>query len=155
MTTSQEVSRDKQEIDALTNAFFRAVSFSEGDRPAYHTLYQIFIESGQFLKTSTSSPEISTVKQFIEPRQQSVDTGELTRFREAETAEITEIFGNIAHRLSTYEKYGVSNGITVTGQGIISIQYIRTENGWRMSSMAWDDERPGLTIPDRYKSPTP
>lgn len=150
MTISQENTNDKQAIDALTAAFFRAVSFSKGDSPDYQSLYQIFIESGQFLKVSASSPEISSVSQFIEPRQRSVLAGELTSFRESETAEITELFGNVAHRWSTYEKSGVSNGLEFTGRGIISMQFIRTADGWRMSCMAWDDERSGLTIPERY-----
>ena len=73
-------------------------------------------------------------------------------FREAETAEITEIFGNVAHRLSTYEKHGVNRVGAFEGRGVISIQFINSETGWKMSAMAWDDERPGLTIPDRYQA---
>lgn len=151
MTTSREVSSAKHEIDALTLDFFRTVSFSEGNKPAYQNLYQLFIESGQLIKNSSTLPEIATVRQFIEPRQSMVDAGELTSFKEVETAEITEIFGNIAHRFSTYEKYGINKGAAFEGQGIISIQFIMTDIGWRISSMAWDDERPGLSIPDRYK----
>jgi hypothetical protein len=96
-------------------------------------------------------PEISNVRQFIEPRQRTVDAGELTNFKEVETAEITEIFGNVAHRFSTYKKYGINKGAAFEGRGIISIQFIMSETGWKISSMAWDDERPGLIIPDRYK----
>jgi hypothetical protein len=39
----------------------------------------------------------------------------------------------------------------IQGSGVISTQFIRTPRGWKMTSMAWDDERPGLTIPDRYR----
>lgn len=88
----------KREIDALTIDFFKIVSFLEGNKPAYHNLYKLFTESGQVIKNSSTVPEISTVSQFIEPRQRMVDADELTCFKEVETAEITEIFGNIAHR---------------------------------------------------------
>ncbi len=151
MTTSGEVSSSKHEIDSLTSNFFRAVSFIEGNKPAYQNLYQLFIESGQLIKTSALLPEISTVRQFIEPRQRMVDAGELTAFKEVETAEITEMFGNVAHRFSTYEKYGINKEAEFEGRGIISMQFIMTETGWKISSMAWDDERSGLTLPDRYK----
>lgn len=150
MTTSPEGSSSKHEIDSLTSDFFRAVSFFEGNKPTYHNLYTLFIESGQLIKNSATLPEISPVRQFIEPRQSMVDLGELTDFKEVETAEITEIFGNVAHRFSTYEKYGINKGADFKGRGIISIQYIKTATGWKISSMAWDDERPGLTIPARY-----
>jgi hypothetical protein len=151
MTTSQDNVSAKREIDLLTSAFFSAVSFKEGEKPDYQNLYQIFIESGQFFKNISGSPEISTVSQFIEPRQKLIAAGELTSFRETEMAEITEIFGNIAHRFSHYEKSGRSAGSEIVGRGIISLQFVMTGNGWRISSMAWDDERAGLTIPDRYK----
>jgi hypothetical protein len=151
MTTSQEVSSSKHKIDSLTSDFFRAVSFFEGNKPAYQNLYKLFIESGQLIKNSAILPEISNVRQFIEPRQRTVDAGELTNFKEVETAEITEIFGNIAHRFSTYKKYGINKGAAFEGRGIISMQFIMTETGWKIGSMAWDDERSGLTIPDRYK----
>ena len=151
MTTSQEDSSSKHQIDVLTSDFFRAVSFFEGNKPAYQNLYTLFLESGQLIKNSAILPEISTVRQFIEPRQRMVDAGELTAFKEVETAEITEMFGNVAHRFSTYEKYGINKGAEFEGRGIISMQFIMTETGWKISSLAWDDERSGLTLPDRYK----
>jgi hypothetical protein len=151
MKVNGDESGSKAEIDALTAAFFRAVAFDDGERPPYSQLYDIFVESGQIIKNSSSSPEISTVRQFIDPRQHMVDSGELRRFRERETVEITEIFGNVAHRFSAYEKHGVSAGQENAGCGVISMQFIATPTGWKISSMAWDDERPGLTIPERYR----
>jgi hypothetical protein len=79
-----------------------------------------------------------------------VDSGALTSFEELETAETTEVFGNIAHRFSTYEKRGTMRGEAIEGRGVISTQFIRTPSGWKISSMAWDDERPGLAVPDRH-----
>ena len=141
----------KPELDTLTGEFFRAVSFEEGDKPAYENLYNLFIDSGLLIKNSASTPEINTVSQFIEPRRRLVESAELTAFRENETAEITEVFGNIAHRFSTYEKHGINPAGSFEGRGIISFQFIKTEAGWKISSIVWDDERPGLTIPERYQ----
>ncbi len=151
MKLAQETSSIKIEIDTLTSRFFEAVSFAEGGRPAYQDLYELFTGTGQIIKNSGSAPEIATVSQFIEPRQRMVDSGEMTSFREVETAEITEIFGNVAHRFSTYEKRGINKGVEIQGRGVISIQFIMTGTGWKMCSMIWDDERPGLTIPERYR----
>jgi hypothetical protein len=151
MTIDQNVVSVKAELDALTEAFFRAVSFEAGEKPSYQTLYTLFIGRGLLIKNTSTTPEISTVSEFIAPRQQLVDSGELKSFRESETVEITEIFGNIAHRFCTYEKQGVNRAGTFEGRGIISIQFIMTADGWKMSAMAWDDERDTLTIPERYK----
>jgi len=145
----------KANLDRLTASFFRAVSFEQGEQPPYGELYNLFIERGLLIKNSVATPEVSSVSQFIEPREKLVNSGELTSFKEIELAEITEIFGNVAHRFSTYEKSGTMNGTPFSARGIISTQFIVTPDGWKISAMAWDDERPGLTIPDRYAPAKP
>lgn len=139
----------KIELDRLAAEFFRAVSFEAGEAPSYQNIYPLFIEPGLLIKNSGATPEVASVRQFIEPRQATVSAGELTRFNEAELSETTEVFGNVAHRFSTYAKSGTLNGVAFEARGMISTQFILTPVGWKMSAMAWDDERPGLSLPDR------
>ena len=146
------MSEDRAEIAESMGRFLRAVSFQEGGKPDYGELHELFIDDARLIKNSAEDPEISSVEEFIRPRRQSVDAGELTWFEEVEVTEITEIFGNVAHRLSGYEKRGAMNGERIDARGAISTQFIRTRDGWRMSSMAWDDERPGLALPGRYRA---
>jgi hypothetical protein len=56
----------------------------------------------------------------------------------------------VAHRFSAYSKRGTQHGVSFEARGMISTQFILTEAGWRISSMAWDDERPGLSLPQSY-----
>jgi hypothetical protein len=147
MTSDLERAVVKRELDALMDAFFRAVSFAQGERPHYDDIYRLFIEAGLLIKNSMATPEIATVAQFIEPRQASVRSGELTSFREVELSEVTEIFGNVAQRFSGYAKSGISGDLPFAARGMIATQFIRTPAGWKMSAMAWDDERPGLVLP--------
>ena len=142
----------KSNLDILTATFFRAVSFKHGEMPHYDEVYNLFITEGLLIKNSMDTPEISSISQFIESRRKLVVSGQLSSFTEFEQSEITEIFGNVAHRFSTYEKSGTLNGAMFNTKGIISTQFIMTPLGWKMSAMAWDDERPGLTIPIKYKS---
>ena len=148
---AEDIGAVRAALDALVHQFFAAVSFESGQRAEYRAIHDLFVEDGKLIKNSGVRPEIATVEQFVEPRQRSADSGELSEFTEAETAEITEVFGNVAHRFSTYTKSGVLGGTPFTGDGMISTQFVRTPDGWKISSMAWDDERPGLTIPDRYR----
>jgi hypothetical protein len=136
------------ELDRLTTEFFLAVSFEVGKMPQYENIHELFIESGLLIKNTTPTPEISSVGQFIKPRQAMVLAGELTRFSEIELSEATEIFGNIAHRFSAYTKSGTMKGIPFAARGMISTQFVMTPKGWKMSAMAWDDERPGLSLPE-------
>ena len=137
------------ELDALTAAFFRAVSFEAGESPTYGDIHALFIEAGLLIKNTAATPEISTVRQFIEPRQALVRAGELSRFREVELSATIEVFGNVAQRFSAYAKSGTMSGVPFEARGMISTQFINTPSGWKMSAMAWDDERPGLSLPDR------
>src|SRR3954454_23097290 len=94
----------KSELKRLMDGFFRAVSFEPGEAPSYESIYELFIEAGLLIKNSGTVPEISSVREFIEPRQASVTSGELTQFHETELFDTTEIFGNVAHRFSAYVK---------------------------------------------------
>src|SRR6266566_6568873 len=133
-------------IDELMSKFLRAVSFEHGQPPAYGDLPGLFVPGARLIRNSGASPEISTVDEFVRARQRAVDTGELTSFEETELTETTELFGNVAHRFSIYAKQGVTNGYAIDVRGAISTQFIRTPDGWRISSMAWDDERSGLSL---------
>ncbi len=137
----------KRELDKLAADFFYAVSFEPGGKPPYEGIHALFIDAGLLIKNTAQVPEISTVREFIAPRQALVASGELTRFREWELSETTQVFGNIAHRYSAYGKAGTQNGKAFEARGVISTQFVKTPQGWKMSAMAWDDERPGLALP--------
>jgi hypothetical protein len=134
-------------FDQLMTRFFQAVSFEAGHSPHYENIHPLFIEGGLLIKNSTATPEISGVAEFIAPRKAMVASGEWSRFQETELFERTEIFGNVAHRFSGYSKSGTLNEVPFEARGMLSTQFIRTPQGWKISSMAWDDEREGLCIP--------
>ena len=146
---------DRQQLADLMNRFLRSVSFEPGGAPRYDELHDLFIPGGILIKAGSDTPEISTVDEFVRPRQASVDAGELTAFDEVELAAIVELFGNVAHRFSTYRKRGTLNGTPIDVLGAIATQFLRTPDGWRITSMAWDDERPGVELPESYRATTP
>jgi len=143
----------KAELNRLTFEFFDAVSFEAGGVPSYEKIPALFIERGLLIKNTSSVPEVSSVREFIEPRKVLVSSGTLTRFHESELSDSTVIFGNVAHRFSAYAKSGTSGGVAFEARGMITTQFINTPAGWKMSAMAWDDERPGLSISDQPNAP--
>ncbi len=146
MSNLQSRAAIKTELDRLAQEFFQSVSFTPGNAPDYQHIHTLFIERGLLVKNVSPTPEISSVSEFIAPRHESVRAGYLTEFHEAELSEFTEVFGNVAHRFSAYTKSGTLKGSSFNGRGMISTQFINTPLGWKMSSMAWDDERPGLQL---------
>jgi hypothetical protein len=133
-------------IDQLMDKFFAAVSFEKGARPDYDGLRTLFLDRGQLIKSSGAQPEIMSIDTFIAPRMAQVMSGELEAFCEVEIVEHTDIFGNIAQRFSVYRKTGVLGGSALDVLGIITTQFVHMAEGWRISSMAWDDERVGLSV---------
>lgn len=91
MATGQAAD-DTAQIAAVLSDFLAAVSFPAGARPDYPSMRGLFCEGAQLIKNSADIPEISTVDEFIRPRQQQVDSGELASFEEIEVADVTEVF---------------------------------------------------------------
>lgn len=135
----------KAEIDRLATAFFRAVSFEVGGAPHYEAIRNLFVEQGLLIKNVGANHRPSSVQGFIAPREALVRAGTLTRFDEHELSESTVVFGNVAHRFSVYAKSGTSGGASFDARGVVSTQFVNTPHGWKMSAVAWDDERPGLS----------
>jgi hypothetical protein len=146
MNSPPDLTTAKAEFERLLARFFRAVSFEPGEAPVYEDIHALFIDAGLLIKNSGATPEISSVAEFIAPRQALVTAGRLTRFREWELSEVTEVFGNVGHRFSAYGKSGAQDGASFEARGMISTQFVHTPDGWKISAIAWDDERPGLQL---------
>jgi hypothetical protein len=142
------------QIAALVGSFLSAVTFERDDRPSYQSIRDIVILGALFIKNTSDVPEISGVDEFITPRQLLVDNGTLIEFSETELSATTDVFGRIGQRLSIYRKAGVSDGVAFTADGVIATQVVLTPGGWRISSMAWDDERAGLTLTQIDRTPS-
>jgi RimJ/RimL family protein N-acetyltransferase len=130
----------KAELDRLTGDFLGAFTNTGGGRPNVDIIRAVFIPQGRIISNIGAEPVIYDLDGFIEPRAKILTDGTLTEFSEWEVAERTEIFGSIAHRFSDYRKSGFLNGEWFEGAGHKTTQFVRTASGWRMSSMAWDDE---------------
>ena len=144
------MAQDKLEIDQLIRAFFRVFCNQGGARPDLQRLHRIFIKEGLIIKNSGPAPEVFTLAQFIQPREQMLNDGSLTEFEEAEVSERTAIAGNIAQRISIYHKSGRLSGQPFQTRGVKTAQLVRTGLGWRISALAWDDEREGFRVPGAF-----
>jgi len=61
-----------------------------------------------------------------------------------------EEFGNMAHVWSTYESRHAADDPKPFTRGINSIQIVHAQGRYWLASVMWDDERPGLTLPEKY-----
>ncbi|MER7717698.1 GNAT family protein [Streptomyces flaveolus] len=137
---SAPVSGDQAEIDRLMGLFMASFTNTGGRRPDLEIIRELFVPEGRIISNTGNDPVIMDLDAFVEPRQKMLTDGTLTEFSEWEVFQRTEIFGAVAHRFTEYRKAGVRDGAHFEGHGHKTTQFLRTPVGWRMSSMAWEDE---------------
>ena len=71
-------------------------------------------------------------------------------FFERSIANRVEEFGNLVHVWSTYESRHAADDAKPFTRGINSIQMVHAQGRYWLASVLWDDERPGLTLPEKY-----
>jgi len=140
------MSADEREIDSLAARFFAAFTNKHG-RANVSSARNLLIPEAVIVKNAGSSPEIFGVETFLDTREALLSNGDLVDLEEAETGSRTDIHGNVAQRLSFYRKSGAMSGRWFETRGVKTFQFIRTPAGWRISAVAWDDEREGLALP--------
>jgi hypothetical protein len=127
-------------LDRLTSLFMASFTNTGGRRPDLAVIRDLFIPEGRIISNAGDEPVIMDLDAFIAPRQRMLTDGTLTEFSEWEISGRTERYGSVAHRFSVYGKSGFLRGERFEGRGHKTTQFLRTPAGWRICSMAWDDE---------------
>jgi len=138
---------EKSDIDHVVKRFFSTFNNVNGISVNLASLTDIFMAGAVIVKTCGETPFVADLPDFIAPRQKLLNDGDLECFSEEELWERTDIFGGIAQRICMYRKSGVLYGQGFETKGMKSIQLVKTETGWKILSVAWDDERDGLSAP--------
>ena len=150
MTTADEDrAADLREIDELARVFFEAFTSGPDVAARLDRMRASFLPEAVVVRTCGGSPTVYDVEGFIAPRRELLTDGSLVDFREWELSARTKIFGGVAQRWSTYAKSGLQAGQPFAGRGAKSTQYVRTPQGWRISALAWDDERDGPALEEQ------
>jgi hypothetical protein len=71
-------------------------------------------------------------------------------FFERSIANRVEEFGNLVHIWSTYESRNAKDDSKPFSRGINSVQIAHARGRFWIASVLFDDERPGLTLPEKY-----
>ncbi len=71
-------------------------------------------------------------------------------FFERSIANRVEVFGNLVHVWSTYESRHAEHDSQPFARGINSIQIVYAQGRFWIASIVWDEERPGLVLPEKY-----
>ncbi|WP_109301456.1 GNAT family N-acetyltransferase [Aquimarina sp. AU474] len=135
-TTTQ----DRDEINTIASSFFNLFTNVEGNIPNLGEIKNMFISNGIITNNTSGLPIYYDLENFIDSRKQMLIDGTLTNFIEGEISHKTEVYRNIAHRFSFYKKSGTLKGVHFENIGMKTIQFIKANGKWKISSVAWSDE---------------
>jgi RimJ/RimL family protein N-acetyltransferase len=131
---------DKLQLNQITTTFFGLFKNTRQHRPDFGKIHEICLPETIILKKGNENEEVFNINTFMAPRKKILTDGTLTEFEEYETSEDTMVIGHIAQRYSRYEKKGYVNGSYFEGQGNKLFQFVKTNKGWKIVSICWEDD---------------
>jgi len=140
---------DDSAITKAVHDAYSAISFRKGTTLSYDGIKNFFIPQARLINFRSDTAQDVDINQFIDLYKQFVQANNVQSFYEEELFGRTEQFGNIAQRISSYKTY-VNTMDSVTERGVNSFQLVKTRDGWKVSSIIWDVEKPSLAIPEYY-----
>ncbi len=132
---------EQQAIEKTIEALFNAISFKLGEEPNMHKLKPLFIDHGILINYNDPEPLMLPVDDFIVHFNRQFSDGLITQLEDREIHSKTEIFGRIAHRVSYYEARFDAGDAEPFAVGVNSIQLMKIGDEWKITSMAWNDDR--------------
>ncbi len=137
---------DRAAIYGVVRRFFSAFVSGPGAADGATVLREVLLPGAVVVRTCGDEPQVLGVEDFIRPRIELLAGGELRDFREWARSGRMDIFGDIAQVWCRYEKSWFQGAEASEGRGMKTLQLVRTSSGWRISAIAWDDERPGVSM---------
>jgi hypothetical protein len=140
------MTQDEREIGAVIGAMYEMISGPAGPRD-WARQRELFHPEARQMRTGLDADGKPWIR-IMGLDDYAADTAAFfaaNDFFEVETGRKLDVFGNMAHAWSRYEARRDPADATPERRGINSIQLYRDETGaWRIISMIWDNERPGV-----------
>jgi len=149
---------DVDTVDHLVASLYDVISGPAGQRD-WDRFRSLFVPDGRI---GVVLPESSATKDaparkgdavFLTPdmyAQRDAPYFKAHGFFERSIANRVEEFGNLVHVWSTYESRNAKDDSQPFTRGINSIQIVHARGRFWIASVLFDDERPGLTLPEKY-----
>lgn len=144
-------SSDVESIDGIVKALYDGISGPAGGRD-WDRERSLFLPGARLVPTRPlpeggAVAEVLDIEGYIASRTPIFAAQSVW---ETEMARQVFVFGNLAHVLSSYElrRSSPDGGELPITRGINSIQLFHDRQRWWITAMIWDNERPGVAIPE-------
>jgi Domain of unknown function (DUF4440) len=130
-------------------ALYRVVSAPEGRRD-WQSIRHHYHPDARLVRTGVDphgSP-FALVMSFDEYVENVEKLLKEMRFSEVELVHESVVFGNVARVTSVYEFTRETAAGMQRGRGVNFFTFIQQQGRWMIMSIVWDNERPGLSLPE-------
>lgn len=138
---------DRRVIEAMIREDYAMLSGPPGPR-AYDAVKHHYHPTARMVRTGVDDKGAPFVKVMtVDEHHADVDEKfAAVAFLEEELDHQCEVFGNIARVRSVYRSvYGAGPGAR-EGRGVNFYNLVRVNGRWKIMSIVWDNERPGLSL---------
>jgi len=152
-------STDVDTVEHLVNALYDVISGPAGKPRDWDRFRSLFLPDGRMgvirpdipdadgKPATKSDAALFTPDTYIERDDPYFKTN---GFYEHALANRIEEFGNLVSVWSTYESRHTPTDPQPWARGINSLQLVHAQGRYWIASILWDDERQGLTLPEKY-----
>jgi hypothetical protein len=152
-------SKDVDTVEHLVAALYDVISGPAGKPRDWDRFRALFLPDGRLasIRPATPAKDNQTARpgdtSFRSPAiyvERNDPYFKTHGFFERGVANREEEFGDLIHVWSTYESRHAVTDTAPFARGINSIQIIRAHDRFWIASIMWDEERRGLTLPEKY-----
>ncbi len=150
---------DVDTVDHLVASLYDVISGPAGKARYWDRFRSLFLPDGRLgvIRPDTPAPHNEPARKgdaiFLSPDmyvERDDPYFKTHGFFERSIANRVEEFGNLVQVWSTYESRYAENDSKPFTRGINSIQIVHAQGRFWVASIMWDDERSGLSLPDKY-----
>ena len=145
---------DVASADAIVAALYDVISGPAGQKRDWNRFRSLFIPEARLIvargRRDSTSGQLLYRAMTPESYLQGAGALEANGFFEREISHVSETFGGVTHRFSTYDSRRRADDAQPFARGINSIQLLNDGARWWVVTIFWDSERPNNPIPERY-----
>lgn len=148
---SNESSMISDDINQTITNLYDAIGHDGDDHPDWEMFQSVFVEGANLMDVKDTTLYRYTIEEYIDAYRTDVEAGNYSFITEYELTNTGDVYANIAQVFSTYAATIVpTDSDTLKKRGINSIQLMRGDGMWKITSIIWYDETDKYPIPDRY-----
>jgi len=139
---------ERDDIQTLIDEMYALISGPGGRVRDWERQRQLFMPGTRMIRTRIDGqgrpePEVLRLEDYGANYEQLMGGRD---FFEVEIRNTIQVFGRVAQVFSAYEAFADQARQQRLKRGVNVIQFYRFDEGWKIIAMAWDDERPGLSL---------